>query len=121
MANHFILQVLHQAKSNVKILNLILNERLHIREIADRLDCSPAKVLGCIKLFEQNGIVRVVDEKNRRVVQFNRENQLAKQILELIEMSQGKEKNFEENKEAADSCPVNVIHIVKKDTGEKVI
>jgi len=32
-----------------------------------------------------------------------------------------KEKNFEENKEAADSCPVNVIHIIKKDTGEKII
>ena len=85
-------------KINIQILNLILNERLHIREIADRLKCSPAKVLGCIKLFEQNGIVRVVDEKNRRVVQFNRENQLAKQILDLIEMSQGKEKNFEERK-----------------------
>jgi len=32
-----------------------------------------------------------------------------------------KEKNFQENKEAAESCPVNVIHIVKKGTGEKII
>lgn len=31
------------------------------------------------------------------------------------------EKNFVENKDAADSCPVNVIHIVKKETGEKLI
>ena len=31
------------------------------------------------------------------------------------------EKNYEENKEAADSCPVNVIHLVKKKTGEKII
>ena len=31
------------------------------------------------------------------------------------------EKNFAENKEAADSCPVNVIHIVNKETGEKII
>ena len=31
------------------------------------------------------------------------------------------EKDFEINKEAADSCPVNVIHIVKKDTKEKII
>lgn len=83
-------------KINLQILSLILNERLHIREIAERLDCSPAKVLGCTKLFEQSGIVRVIDEKNRRVVQFNRENQLARQILELIEMAGGKEKNFEE-------------------------
>ena len=31
------------------------------------------------------------------------------------------EKDFELNKEAAESCPVNVIHIVKKDTKEKII
>src|SRR3990167_1078694 len=31
------------------------------------------------------------------------------------------EKNFQANKEAADSCPVNVIHIVNKETGEKII
>ena len=31
------------------------------------------------------------------------------------------EKDFAANKEAADSCPVNVIHIVKKDTKEKII
>ena len=31
------------------------------------------------------------------------------------------EKNFQENKDAADSCPVNVIHIVKKENGEKLI
>lgn len=31
------------------------------------------------------------------------------------------EKNFQENKDAADSCPVNVIHLVNKKTGEKII
>ncbi|MBI2651327.1 ferredoxin [Candidatus Woesearchaeota archaeon] len=31
------------------------------------------------------------------------------------------EKNFQANKEAADSCPVNVIHLIRKDTGEKII
>ena len=31
------------------------------------------------------------------------------------------EKDFAANKEAADSCPVNVIHIVNKKTGEKII
>ena len=31
------------------------------------------------------------------------------------------EKNFAINKEAADSCPVNVIHLVDKKTGKKLI
>ena len=31
------------------------------------------------------------------------------------------EKRFQENKDAADSCPVNVIHIVKKETGKRLV
>ena len=31
------------------------------------------------------------------------------------------EKDFQLQKDAADSCPVNVIHIVKKETGKKLI
>lgn len=31
------------------------------------------------------------------------------------------EKDFAANKEAAESCPVNVIHIVNKETKEKII
>mgnify|MGYP001614990994 CR=1 FL=1 len=31
------------------------------------------------------------------------------------------EKNFAENKDAADSCPVNVIHITNRKTGERLI
>ena len=30
-------------------------------------------------------------------------------------------KDFQANKDAADSCPVNVIHIIKKDAKEKII
>ena len=31
------------------------------------------------------------------------------------------EKDFKINKEAAESCPVNVIHLVKKETGERIV
>lgn len=31
------------------------------------------------------------------------------------------EKDFQCNKDAAESCPVNVIHLIRKDTGEKLI
>jgi ferredoxin len=31
------------------------------------------------------------------------------------------EKEFELNKQAADACPVNVIHIVNKKTGQQII
>ena len=31
------------------------------------------------------------------------------------------EKDFQINKESADSCPVNAIHIIEKKTGKKII
>jgi len=31
------------------------------------------------------------------------------------------DKDYNQNKEAADSCPVNVIHITEKETGKKII
>ena len=31
------------------------------------------------------------------------------------------EEDYKSNKEAADSCPVNVIHITNKETNEKII
>ena len=32
-----------------------------------------------------------------------------------------KEEEFQHNKEAAESCPVNVIHIINKESNEKII
>jgi len=37
---------------------------------------------------------------------------------QVLEIDEG---DYDKNKQAADVCPVNVIHLVKKDTGEKVI
>ena len=31
------------------------------------------------------------------------------------------QENYEENKEAAEACPVNVIHLVNKETNERII
>lgn len=83
-------------KTNLQILSLILNEQIHLREIAERLKCSPAKVLGCIKLFEQHGIVRIVNEKNRKIVHLNRDSPLSRQIIDMLELSQAGVKRFDE-------------------------
>src|SRR3989338_3410701 len=71
-------------KINLNILELLSREKIHLREIADRIKCSPAKVHACIKIFKKNGIVNEVDEKNRKVIVLNLENELAKQILQLV-------------------------------------
>lgn len=68
----------------MQIFELLSRERLHIREIAERIKCSPAKVHACIKIFKKNGIVKEVDDKNRKVIVVNLENELTRQILQLI-------------------------------------
>ena len=71
-------------KINIQILELLSKEKLHIREIAERIRCSPAKVHACIQLLKDSGIATEVDEKNRKVIVLNLENELTRQILQLV-------------------------------------
>src|SRR3989338_4543444 len=70
---------------NIQILKLLSKEKLHIREIAERINCSPAKVHACIKVFKKNNIVKEVDDKNKKVIVLNHENPFTKQILQLLD------------------------------------
>lgn len=47
--------------------------------------------------------------------------QLAKDGKANVRKKDIDEKNFEKNMEAAKMCPVNCIHIIRKDTKEKLI
>lgn len=71
-------------KINLQILELLSREKLHIREIAERIKCSPAKVHACIKVFKQNDIVKEVSYKNRKVIVLNTQNGLTSKILQLL-------------------------------------
>ena len=69
---------------NIRILELLSREKLHIREIAQRLGCSPAKVHACIRLFIKNNVAVAVREKNKSIIVLNLENELTRQILHLV-------------------------------------
>ena len=81
-------------KVNIQILELLSREKLHLREIAERIRCSPAKVHACIKIFKKNNIVKEVNDKNRKVIVLNLETELTKQILQLINSDKVIEDNF---------------------------
>ena len=71
-------------KKNLMILELLEKENLHIREIAERLSISPAKVHDSIKLFKKNNLIQETKEKNRIIIKLNRQNALLKEIENLI-------------------------------------
>lgn len=78
-------------KINIRIIELLSRERLHIREIAVRIKCSPAKVHACIRVFKKNGIVKEVLDKNRKVIVLNRSSELTSSILRLVNINKSTE------------------------------
>ena len=71
-------------KKNIEILDLLSKESLHMRDIAARLDISPAKVHSTIQLFRKNNLIRESKEKNRIIISLNKESSLLKEIQSLL-------------------------------------
>ena len=72
-------------KANVRILHLLSDESLHIRQIAEKLGLSPAKVHSMIQLFKEYGLVTEHEEKNRKVITLNRANPAVQRIQGLMD------------------------------------
>ena len=72
-------------KKNIEILNLLSKESLHIRDIAKKLDISPAKVHSTIQLFKKNNLIKENKEKNRIIISLNKESSLLKGIINLLD------------------------------------
>ena len=45
-------------KKNIEVLRLLSKESLHIRDIAGKLDISPAKVHSTIQLFRKHNLIK---------------------------------------------------------------
>lgn len=71
-------------KRNLEILNLLMKENLHIRDIANKLSCSPAKVHNTIQLFKKNNLIKEKKQKNKIIISLNKENKLFKEINALV-------------------------------------
>src|SRR3990167_5934139 len=82
-------------KKNIEVLNLLEKESLHMRDIAARLKCSPAKVHSTIQLFKENNLVTEEKEKNRKIIKLNKKNELLNKIESLIK-AEKREKEPEE-------------------------
>ena len=92
-------------KINIQIIKLLSKERLHIREIAARLKCSPAKAHACIRVLKKHGMAKEINEKNRKVIDLNIESALAKQVLQLVNADNA---NADKNTEAHNLIPEKI-------------
>src|SRR3989338_7247829 len=72
-------------KKNIEILNLLSKESLHMRDIASKLEISPAKVHSTIQLFKKNNLIKELKEKNKIIISLNKESSLLKNIQNVLE------------------------------------
>ena len=79
-------------KKNIEILNLLEKESLHIRDIANKLGISPAKVHGTIQLFKKYNLINEIQDKNRKIIKLNKNNNLLKNIENLMDVQEVQEK-----------------------------
>ncbi len=85
-------------KKNTEILDLLFRESLHIRDIAERLNISPAQVHNTIQVFKENDLVKEVQEKNKKIITLNRKNPLLKDIENLLNVDGVENFNYEGEK-----------------------
>lgn len=78
-------------KRNIEILKLINNNEMHIREIANNLNISPATVHKFVTLLDQYDLIKQTQVKNRILITLNKKNSKTGLIMDVIN-------NKEENK-----------------------
>jgi len=81
-------------KKNIEILRLLSKESLHIRDIASKLDISPAKVHATIQLFKKNNLIKENKDKNKIIISLNKESSLLKNIQNILDANY-KDTSFE--------------------------
>ncbi len=73
-------------RKNIEILELLSKENLHIRDIAHKLEISPAKVHSTIQLFKKYSLINENKEKNKIIINLNKKNKLLIGILNLLDV-----------------------------------
>ena len=78
-------------KHNLRILQLLEQGPSHLREIADKLEISPAKVHTAINLFSKHNLINEKKDKNRRVITLNTKSDLLKGLDNMLNNQQKRE------------------------------
>lgn len=74
-------------KINLEILALISEGEFSLREIAEKLHCSPGKVHQALQIFKQNYLVTTEKIKNKLIIKPDRKNASYQKIKSLININ----------------------------------
>jgi len=69
---------------NLQIIELLVDESISVRDLANKINCSPAKITQFIKIFLKHRLIKISKEKNRKIINLNKDNPLMKEIITLL-------------------------------------
>jgi predicted nucleotidyltransferase len=69
---------------NFKIFEVLIDESFSVRDLAKKVKCSPAKITQFIKAFKKKNLIKTINKKNMKLLEINKENIIAKQLISLI-------------------------------------
>lgn len=76
------------SRKNIEIFTLIAEEECSLRDIAEKLKCSPGKVHQAVTLFKNYNLIKVQKKKNKHLLSPNRKNPLSNTIKALLNIHQ---------------------------------
>lgn len=110
-------------KTNIQIIRVLSGHRLHIREIAQRIKCSPAKVHAAVQMFREHDMISLSKRKNKVVLSLNKRNSLVKKVLAILEPTDdSEEKSSSEDVNRFDMIsPLDFRYVRKKETQDLLV
>lgn len=75
---------LFSKKNQIILKELASKNETYIREISENTGTSPAQVHQAVKLFKKSGFIKEKKLKNKKILSFDRDNQLLGKIRQLI-------------------------------------
>lgn len=82
-------------RTNLEILSLVSEGEFSLREIAEKLNCSPGKVHQAIQIFKQNSLVITERVKNKLIIKSNRKSAVYQKVKSLVNIDNiVKSKNY---------------------------
>jgi len=69
---------------NLRIFELLLDGSFSVRDLAKEIKCSPAKVIQFMKLYKKDNLIKLSADKNRKIIELDKEHPLTKSIISLI-------------------------------------
>ena len=71
------------SKTNLQILRCLSGQNFYLRDLARKCNCSPAKVLQALRVFEEFNFIYYKKDLNKKIISLNKANSVLSNVRRL--------------------------------------